>query len=96
MRWAPARSGVRHLSPALSAPRGRRGSQAPAGHTGSTSSLLGALQYVFAGVTGAALGLAHDGTLAPFGVGLLLCVTGALIAFVVAARLTIDMAPASL
>jgi hypothetical protein len=38
---------------------------------------------------------AHEGTLAPFVVGLLLCVTSALIAFVVAARVTIDMAPAS-
>jgi hypothetical protein len=66
---------------------------APAGHTGSTSSLLGVLQYVFADITGAALGLAHDGTLAPFVVGLLLCATGGLIAFVVATRVTIHMAP---
>ena len=69
---------------------------APAGHTGSTSSLLGVLPYVFADVTGAALGLAHDGTLAPFVVGLLLCATDGLIAFVVATRVTIDVAPASL
>jgi MFS transporter, DHA1 family, multidrug resistance protein len=67
---------------------------APAGHTGSASSLLGVLQYVFAGGAGAALGLAHDGTLAPFVVGLLLCAAGALIAFVVATRLTVDATPA--
>jgi MFS transporter, DHA1 family, multidrug resistance protein len=66
---------------------------APAGHTGSASSLLGVVQYVFAGVTGATLGIAHDGTVTPFVVGTLLCASGALIAFVVATRLTTDMAP---
>ena len=93
MRWAPARSGVPHLSPALSAPEGGEGVKLP---LATPDLFLAAGRYVFAGVTGAALGLAHDGTLAPFVVGLLLCATGALIAFVVATRVTIDMAPASL
>jgi hypothetical protein len=65
---------------------------APTSHAGAVSSLLGVLQYAFAGVSGAALALAYDATLAPFVAAMLLCAVGALIAFVVAIRLTTDMA----
>jgi DHA1 family bicyclomycin/chloramphenicol resistance-like MFS transporter len=61
--------------------------RAPAGQAGSVSSMLAVVQYGFAG---AALGLAYDGTLAPFVVGLLLCAAGALIAYAVATRLSAD------
>ncbi len=65
---------------------------APMSQAGSVSSLLGVLQYAFAGVTGAALALAYDGTLTPFILTLLLCAGGALIAFVAATRLTAETA----
>jgi len=54
--------------------------------------LLGVLQYAFAGVSGAALALVYDATLAPFITAMLLCAVGALIAFVVATRLTAETA----
>ena len=63
---------------------------------GAGRRMLAVPQYVFAGVTSTALGLAHHGTLAVFVAGLLLCATSALIAFVVATRVTIDIIPASL
>ena len=63
---------------------------APTSHAGSVSSLLGVLQYAFAGFSGAALALAYDATLTPFITGMLLCAVGALIAFVVATRLTAE------
>jgi DHA1 family bicyclomycin/chloramphenicol resistance-like MFS transporter len=66
---------------------------APMSQAGSVSSLLGVLQYAFAGVTGAALALAYDATLTPFILTLLLCAGGALIAFVVATRMTAKTAP---
>jgi DHA1 family bicyclomycin/chloramphenicol resistance-like MFS transporter len=59
---------------------------APAGHIGSVSSLLGVLQYLFAGITGAALGFASNDTLIPFVVGLLFCAICALAAFQIAMR----------
>ena len=65
---------------------------APTSHAGSVSSLLGVLQYAFAGVSGAALALAYDATLTPFITAMLLCAVGALIAFVVATRLTAETA----
>jgi hypothetical protein len=65
---------------------------APISHAGAVSSLLGVLQYAFAGLSGAALALAYDATLTPFITAMLLCAVGALIAFVVATRLTTDMA----
>jgi MFS transporter, DHA1 family, multidrug resistance protein len=51
---------------------------APTSHAGSVSSLLGVLQYAFAGVSGAALALAYDATLTPFITAMLLCAVGAL------------------
>jgi hypothetical protein len=63
---------------------------APARQAGSVSSLLGVLQYAFAGVTGAVLALAYDGTLTPFITSMLLCAVAALIAFVVATKLTAE------
>jgi MFS transporter, DHA1 family, multidrug resistance protein len=65
---------------------------APTSHAGSVSSLLGVLQYAFASVSGAALALAYDATLTPFITAMLLCAVGALIAFVVATRLTAETA----
>ncbi len=65
---------------------------APISHAGAVSSLLGVLQYAFAGLSGAALALAYDATLTPFITAMLLCAVGALIAFVAATRLTTDMA----
>jgi DHA1 family bicyclomycin/chloramphenicol resistance-like MFS transporter len=65
---------------------------APARQAGSVSSLLGVLQYAFAGVSGAALGLAYDATLTPFIMAMLLCAVGALIAFIVGTRLTAQTA----
>ena len=65
---------------------------APTSHAGSVSSLLGVLQYAFAGISGAALALAYDATLTPFITAMLLCAVGALIAFVVATRLTAETA----
>ena len=65
---------------------------APTSYAGSVSSLLGVLQYAFAGVGGAALALAYDATLTPFIAAMLLCAVGALIAFVVATRLTAETA----
>ena len=65
---------------------------APTSHAGSVSSLLGVLQYAFAGVSGTALALAYDATLTPFITAMLLCAVGALIAFVVATRLTAETA----
>jgi MFS family permease len=59
---------------------------APISQAGAVSSLLGVLQYAFAGVSGAALALAYDATLTPFITAMLLCAVGALIAFVVATR----------
>jgi len=50
---------------------------APTSHAGSASSLLGVLQYAFAGVIGAALALAYDATLTPFITAMLLCAVGA-------------------
>jgi hypothetical protein len=50
---------------------------APTSHAGSVSSLLGVLQYAFAGVSGAALALAYDATLTPFITAMLLCAVGA-------------------
>jgi heme/copper-type cytochrome/quinol oxidase subunit 4 len=58
--------------------------------------MLAVPQHLFAGVTGTAPGLAHHGSLAAFVVGFLLYATGALIAFVVATRVTINIVPASL
>ena len=65
---------------------------APMSQAGSVSSLLGVLQYGFAGAGGAALALACDATLTPFITAMLLCAVGALIAFVVATRLTAETA----
>jgi MFS transporter, DHA1 family, multidrug resistance protein len=65
---------------------------APASQAGSVSSLLGVLQYAFAGAIGAALALVYDATLTPFIMAMLLCAVGALIAFVVATRLTAETA----
>jgi MFS transporter, DHA1 family, multidrug resistance protein len=65
---------------------------APARQAGSVSSLLGVLQYAFAGVSGAALALAYDATLTPFIAAMLLCAIAALIVFVVATRLTAETA----
>jgi MFS transporter, DHA1 family, multidrug resistance protein len=65
---------------------------APTSHAGSVSSLLGVLQYAFAGVSGASLALAYDGTLTPFITSMLLCAVAALIAFVVATKLTAETA----
>jgi hypothetical protein len=63
---------------------------APARQAGSVSSLLGVLQYAFAGVSGAALGLAYDATLTPFITSMLLCAVAGLIAFVVATKVTAE------
>jgi hypothetical protein len=61
-------------------------------HAGSVSSLLGDLQYAFAGVSGAALALAYDATFTPFITAMLLCRRRALSPFVVATRLTAETA----
>ncbi|WP_157676530.1 hypothetical protein [Afipia sp. GAS231] len=63
---------------------------APISYAGAVSSLLGVLRYAFAGVSGATLALAYDATLTPFITAMLLCAVGALIAFVVATRLTAE------
>jgi DHA1 family bicyclomycin/chloramphenicol resistance-like MFS transporter len=65
----------------------------PHSHAGSVSSLLGVLQYAFAGAIGTALALAYDATLTPFIMAMLLCAVGAFIAFVTATRLTAQTAP---
>ncbi|MGI6246843.1 MAG: multidrug effflux MFS transporter [Pseudochelatococcus sp.] len=57
------------------------------GDSGSASSLFGVLQYVFAGAVGAILGLAHDGTLIPPAVVMLICAAGAIAAWWIASRL---------
>ena len=54
--------------------------------------MLGVLQYAFAGAIGAALALAYDATLTPFIMAMLSCAVGALVAFVVATRLTVEPA----
>lgn len=56
------------------------------GETGSASSLLGVVQYSFAGLTGVALGLVHDGTLMPQSLALLICSVGTLALFAIAER----------
>jgi hypothetical protein len=62
------------------------------GHAGSVSSLLGDLQYAFAGVSGAALALAYDANFTP-SLRQCCCVPPArFIAFVVATRLTAETA----
>lgn len=54
---------------------------------GSASALFGVMQYVFAGAVGVVLGLAHDGTLMPPVVVMLICAAGALLAWWIAAIL---------
>lgn len=54
--------------------------------SGSASSLFGVLQYVFAGVVGTILGLAHDGTLIPPAVVMLICAAGAIAAWWIASH----------
>lgn len=56
------------------------------GDSGSASSLFGVLQYVFAGAVGTILGLAHDGTLIPPAVVMLVCAAGAIAAWWIASR----------
>ncbi|WP_240354635.1 hypothetical protein [Pectobacterium brasiliense] len=49
------------------------------GQTGSASSLLGVLQYVFGGVAGVIMGFVHNGTLLPPVILLTACAIGALL-----------------
>lgn len=65
---------------------------APMRLAGAVSSLLGVVQYVFAGLAGAALALTFDGTLTPFIVTLLLCAAGSLGCFLVTTRPTAGVA----
>jgi hypothetical protein len=64
---------------------------APTNHAGSVSSLPVSCNTPSL-VSAAALALAHDATLTPFITAMLLCAIGALIAFVVATRLTAETA----
>jgi DHA1 family bicyclomycin/chloramphenicol resistance-like MFS transporter len=59
---------------------------APPGMTGSVSSLLGVLQYGFAGVAGLVLAFAYDTTLTPFNLALLFCAAGALVTYLIATK----------
>ncbi len=56
------------------------------GDSGSASSLFGVVQYMFAGVAGAVLGLLHDGTLRPPAILMLLCALAAFAASQLGAR----------
>ncbi|MFP9229691.1 multidrug effflux MFS transporter [Pectobacterium cacticida] len=56
------------------------------GQTGSASSLLGVLQYVFGGVVGVIMGAIHDGTLLPPVILLTICAIGSLLCWWYAAR----------
>lgn len=56
------------------------------GQTGSASSLLGVLQYVFGGVAGVIMGMVHDGTLLPPVMLLTACAIGALLSWWYASR----------
>ncbi|MEQ9891226.1 multidrug effflux MFS transporter [Pectobacterium aroidearum] len=56
------------------------------GQTGSASSLLGVLQYVFGGLAGVIMGVIHDGTLLPPVMLLTVCAIGALLSGWYAAR----------
>jgi len=49
--------------------------------SGSASSLFGVIQYVVAGLVGVALGIAHDGTLLPPVLVMLVCASGAFLAW---------------
>ena len=62
-------------------------------HAGSVSSLLGVLQFAFAGLTGAALALPYDATLIPFIMAMVLCAAGGFICFAVATRLPEETTP---